>query len=517
MSRIVVLGCGDLAWGRPTASELFGRQWSRGRFADRVQLPKGGGADGLGENWVSLAEELDSSVASHPLTPFAPALRIAVEHAASREAAQGAPLPSWTSLAGGQATRTTRDLGGPGVLVTPWHWLHLPAGRQLLEVWALEGWNWVAIEHLLRRRFDHETRFVAASGSWLRLFEADRQLIFANGDDAARAHMAAREVLAAARQQLGDELAARYRQEEEAASSWYTLQVVARRLIAALAAREPSVEMEAAGGELFRFSSVTAAHRYHLLTGLRFKIDLPPARSVWWRKVTEQGFLSDLDGRPQAGITWEQRPTVLLEGPTVSQLRGLLTFRGASLVQLDPSSLEEAIELGAALPPPTAPPVDAADEAAVAARAEVTPEAPAASLAAFGEQIAAPAAEGPPVPPRESVIGEVTSSAPPSPLTVTPVAADPAPELPVPFPQGAAAAPTAAAPAELLARLLLLPPHQFSLPLVHRPGHMWVAIDDVAVDPVHLRQIAPGGTYAIQGLDVGHGAVLRVDYEPHLE
>lgn len=487
MSQIVVHGCGDLAWGRPSSSALFGRGWMRGRIADRVAVTADGGSGGMADDWVRLAEELDRQVASSAAPQALAPMPVEVQRTTGEGPPPGGLLLPWSRLVADQADSVTHELGGAGVLVTPGHWWLLEAGRQLLEAWAAAGWSWAPLETVLERRFPGRPRCVSASGSWLRIADPEGPLTFANGDDAARAQAAAVEVLALARQTLGADLGARYQQEEESASAWFTHHVVVRSVIAAMAARQPRIELGAGAATLFRFSTAEGAERYRSLNSLRFAIALPLVRSVWWKRLTEPDFLQKPDGAPYPGIAWEGRSTVLLEGPAASHIFSFLAFRGVPLEQIDPASLEEAADLGTALPHPS-PSHSAPQEAPEPSAAAAPGALPAPPMAALpvASPLAAPTAP---------------TSAPAAP---TAAASSPAA-------LAAAASPTAA-PVNPIFDLEDFVPNQISLPPEHRPGRILVWLDGAAVDPRRLHQAGRPGLYTIDGV-IAHGAIVRVDYE----
>src|SRR5436305_13167893 len=74
MTRILILGCGELAWGRPSESALFGRQWTRGRLSEKIGLGAGGPLPGTtaGLDWVTLADEVERQRAWRPAASLGP-------------------------------------------------------------------------------------------------------------------------------------------------------------------------------------------------------------------------------------------------------------------------------------------------------------------------------------------------------------------------------------------------------------------------------------------------------------
>src|SRR5436305_12328684 len=231
MSKILILGCGEMAWGR--RSPLFNRQWNRGRLSDKICFgfdgPQPGEVPGL--DWVTLAAELDRRPAWRPAKALGPQPSITVPRG---EPTPAPSLPTWSALAGIQARWATRELEGAGVLVTPQEWLESDDGRQLLAAWSDEGWLWAPLEKVLERRFSPETRFLAASGSWLRVMQREGGLLFANGTEAAIGLEMASAVLERALAELGLGLAERWRREEEPRSGWCVRQQLTHKIVKGL-------------------------------------------------------------------------------------------------------------------------------------------------------------------------------------------------------------------------------------------------------------------------------------------
>src|SRR6185369_11870052 len=319
MNRILVLGCGELAWGRPSQSALFGRQWTRGRLSEKIGLGVEGPLTGTtaGLDWVTLADEVERQRAWRPKVPLESAPNLLFRKA---QPAKSSLLPTWQELARSQALWATRELGGVGVLVTPKEWRESIAARQLLAAWASEGWSWATLEQVLRKRYSAGTRCVSASGLWVRVLEREGGCTFANGPEAARALELASAILDRAMEQLSPELAGRWRREEESASGWYVHQQLARRIAQALKEGKTTVDLAdstdsgSPSGVLFRFSSHEAQDRYRALSALRVKVVLPAAALPWWDKVSQPNLLFSPEGVAHSGVRWEERKTVLLEG-----------------------------------------------------------------------------------------------------------------------------------------------------------------------------------------------------------
>ena len=364
MTRILILGCGELAWGRPSESALFGRQWTRGRLSEKIGLGAGGPLPGTtaGLDWVTLADEVERQRAWRPAASLGPEPNLLIGKV---KPAQAPLLPTWQDLVLSQALWATRELGGAGVLVTPGEWLESIAGRELLEAWAGEGWSWATLEQVLRKRYSTDVRCVAASELWLRVLEREGGCAFANGPEAARALALAPAILDRALEKLGSDLAGRWRMEEAPASGWYVYQQIARRITQALKGGRTTVDLTD-GGVLFRFSTLEAQERYRALSELRIEVALPAEALPWWEQVSRPGYLRSPEGVSHAGIRWEGGKTVLFEGAESRQLASSLAFRGLTWEEVDPARLEEALELGSPLPPlPAAEPVDEAQPPAV--------------------------------------------------------------------------------------------------------------------------------------------------------
>jgi len=500
MSRILVLGCGELAWGRPSTSSLFGRQWNRGRLSPTIGFGPDGPIPGeeSGQDWVTLAEELDGRMAwlpSKELGPAPPSLTIL-----KGEAATAPLLPTWPELALSQARWATRELGGAGVLITPKDWLELPAGRQLLEAWTLEGWSGVALEEALGKRYPASARCVSSCGLWVRVMQSEEGCVFANGSEAAHALELVPAILDLALQQTDPDLAARWRREESPESGWYVRQRIARKIAKALRDGRPTVDLterspfqlssegkmvigaKGTSGALFRFSSLEAQERYQALSTLRITVELPSLAVSWWEQVSQPGFLRSSDGASHPGILWGDRKTVLLEGMEIRKLSSYLTLRNLPQEEMDPSRLEEALEMGSFLK------VQSKDAA---------PKEPV--------EVSAPR-EGRPATSAPAHPAEPAAAQGSSPQT-----AERGPVLPQP---------EGSEKKEETEKVTALPaflPQQLSLEVPHRPDRVQVWLDGRRVESGNVHHSARQGLYTIEGVAVPHGAVVRVDFEPPQE
>jgi hypothetical protein len=498
MTKILILGCGELSWGRPSASALFGPQWNRGRLSDKVcfgpEGPLPGDAPGL--DWVTLAEELDRSVAWRPAAALGPAPSIVV----SRGGPVHPPiLPGWRELAGIQARWATKELGGAGVLVTPKGWGELAQGRQLLEAWAREGWRWAALEEALQKRFSADCRFISASGNFLRVMQREGGLVLANGSEAAYALEMAPAILDGALKELGPELASRWRLEEAPESGWYFHQQLVRRLTKALKDGRTKVELggsalfrvsgdgrmivdsRGTSGILFRFSSEAAQERYQALSTLRITVEWPSVALPWWEQVSQPGFLSSAQGVAYPGILWEDRKTVFLEGTEIRQLGSYLAARSLPQEEMDPARLEEALEQSSPWPSPTKDATGMALPTPVASGVDAPKNAIPIENPGMASLMAKPSAAA-------ETIGQETLSQPAQSFGKTE-------EMEV------------AAFASFL-------PQQFSLETPHRPDRVQVSVDGQLIEQGNVRRSAHQGLYSIEGVVVPHGAIVRVDFDP---
>jgi hypothetical protein len=334
MNKILVLGCGDLAWGKPARPGPF---------------------EGLAA-W------------SPTRNLFGPPPKIAVELGGR---AQGVLLPTWSEFVSSQARWATRTLEGPGVLITPADWLTSSRGRPLLEAWVEEGWSWVSLEAVLKGKYLPQDRIALSSGLWLRIIEDGGGLVCANGLEAARAVELTRFALEAAILALGESRGAEWWRDEEPQTGWYVRQRICRTLVASLKQGRTRLEL-GAEAPLFAFSSEGSLERFRELAGARIAIDIVPATVPWWEWIAEPAFLSSAD-RSHAGIRWRERKTVLIADESTRQLANHLAYKGLPGEEVNPAGFEEALVLGGALPVllPAAP----LDEPLAASPAEISEEA----------------------------------------------------------------------------------------------------------------------------------------------
>jgi hypothetical protein len=528
MSRILILGCGELAWGRPSTSALFGRQWNRGRLSDNICFGPDGPLPGEtpGLDWVTLAEELDRRMAWRPAAALGPAPSIVVS---CGEPMSPPILPAWQEVAGIQARWATKELGGAGVLVTPKEWREPIQGRQLFEAWASEGWSWASLEEALQKRFSPDCRFISASGSFLRVMQPEGGLVLANGSEAARAVEMAPAILDRALEQLDPGLASRWRLEEEPESDWYFHQQLVRKLTKAL--REGRTKVELGGsslfrvsgegrmiidprgtsGVLFRFSSTAAQERYEALSTLRITVEWPDVAVPWWEQASQPGFLRSAQGVSHPGIRWADRKTVLLEGMEIRQLSGYLAARDLPQEEMDPARLEEALEIGSPLPSPSTE----AGGKAPPASAEAPAPRGATAVESAPVRLAEPAAPPPVAAGAAMPKNAVPSADPDFALPRAEPASAPEPIVQEILSQPAQGVGQTEEPeATTLAAFL---PHQFSLEVPHRPDRVQVSIDGQLIEQGNVRRSTLQGLYTIEGVAVPHGAIVRVDFDPPQE
>lgn len=350
MSRVVVLGCGDLAWGEPAKSSTFGRRGSRGHLPEAIRPTPEGLRPSSADvpDAIRLADEVEMLSTSVPTRAiFGAAPKIAVE---TGNRTEGPILPPWPEIVAVQARWVTQTLGGAGVLVTPGDWQAPGKGRSLLEVWVGEGWSWAPLEVAIRGRYLPQNRIASSSGLWLRLTEEGGGVVCANGPEAARAVEVAPLALEAAVQSLGEREAAEWWREEEPQTGWYTRQRIHRGIVAALKEGRTRVEL---GGRasLFGFSNEEALKRWRGLVGVRILMFLELPAVPWWEWIAEPGFLESPVGMLHVGIRWRDRKTILLESEAIRQLANHLAYKGLPREEVDPAGLEEALNVGGGLPP----------------------------------------------------------------------------------------------------------------------------------------------------------------------
>jgi hypothetical protein len=550
VNNVVVAGCGELAWGRPSLSALGGRQWKRGRFFEAIHLGQEALLPGNtpGDDWIKPSDEIDRLDGWSPAAALGPPARFSLLPGQ----ATAAPLvPAWREFPAAQARWVTRELGGTGILVTPGGWRASEKGRQALEAWAGEGWSWAALEEIVGQRIAGvgqpiagASRFAAAAGLWLRLTQGRESTVLPNGTEAARALEITSSLIGFALGRLDGVVAARWRNEEEGASGWVVRQQAARRIMAALVAGQTRIEL-GTEAPLFHFSSDAARRRYAVLAAMSIAIEVRPVAVAWWERVTEPGFLHSRQGIPHPGIDWSQPSTIVLQGPEIRQLSNHLAAQGLPRELADPARLGEALEeqqAPPASPPPLrpepaaprpqeikpaavaaparprkakAPPPDAAPERQEAtvppAAAEPAPTAPAPSPAAAPAPQASAAA---PVPPASSAIP-------------MPPAAAAAPEPPAEVPAAAAAqeggetqdaAAASGAETEILeidgvSTLPWYQPSRIDLDVAHHPERMRVWVDGKRIEPANIRR-SRQGYLTLDGAAVPHSAIVRIDFDP---
>lgn len=531
MSRILVFGCGELAWGKPSTSRLFGRQWTRGRLPDGVCFGPDGPIPGEspGLDWVTLAGELDRQVVWQPDKALGPSPMITLSRG---EPVRAPILPDRTELARLQAHWATQELGGAGVLIAPKEWWELGQGRQLLEAWAAEGWSFAALEEVLAKRFPPGVRFICASESWLRVVQTDNGFVCANGSEAHRALEMSQAILNSALGELDAALADRWRNEEEPLSGWYVRQQLTQKIAKALRQGRPKVELgggalfhvskegrmivDASGtsGVLFRFSSAEAQTRYEALSALRITVELLPAATVqWWDQVARSRFLRSAAGVFLRGFRWDDCKTVLLEGAEIRQISKYLSDHGLPQEEIDPARLEEALTLGSPLP---VLPKEMVRRAATSEPGEASARHGATAGVSTPAGLTEPFPLSPVAPDLASIKSAVTSEAQRGEVSNQPSAlvtgVEPAPEKSLPQPDHSTSA-SPAPEAETDRTLADFLPNQFTLDVAHHPDRVEVWLDGRLIEQENVRRSARRGLYTIEGITVPHGAIVRVDFE----
>jgi len=361
MSKVLVLGCGDLAWGKPSKSSPFSRRGNRGRLPEEIRPALEGLSPSSPDvpDAVRLADEIEELAAWVPTRAlFGPPPKITVE---TGDRAEGPILPAWSEFVATQARWVTQTLDGPGVLVTPGDWLAPGKGRSMLEVWAGEGWSWASLEVAVKGRYPPQDRIASASGLWVRLIEEGEGMVCANGPEAARAVEVAPLVLAAAVQSLGEREAEEWRRDEEPQTGWYARQRIRRGIIAALKQGRTRAKL-GAHASLFGFSSPEASQRFRELSRVRIGVTLEPPAVPWWEWIAEPGFLESPAGVLHRGIRWRDRKTVLLESEAIRQLANHLAYKGLPREEVYPAGFEEILGAGGALPPFARDPDSSAEE-----------------------------------------------------------------------------------------------------------------------------------------------------------
>lgn len=347
--KILVYGCGDLAWAQSDGSpdSPFGEDWLTGHFSEALPLDDGG------TEAVSLCDEIDTQAGWWPARE-PPQVRVEIHH--GRRAATAA-LPAWEDLSARQADRITREIRGSGVLVTPQAWSRKPRGREFLRAWGRLGWRWVALEAVLDRKFPAETRFASACSTWLRIHEPGGSAVVPNGAEASCAQEVAPFILGKVLEAADSKQAEAWHTQEKPRSGWFTRQQIVGRIADALREGRRSVELGGPDAPLFRFSSADASEHFAELAALRITIDLPPlSAAIWWEQIAEPPFLQSPPGTAGGpAFRWEALETILLgnpladalsSAPEIRSLHTYLRFNGRPLRLIDPVTLTEAIEIG---------------------------------------------------------------------------------------------------------------------------------------------------------------------------
>ncbi len=498
MSKILVYGCGDLAWARKSDSP-FGAQWDTGRLTDRWNLPQAEAPERIA---VSLTAELDRLAGwTTSREPAKPKVEIrrgrAIDHA---------PLPAWSTLASAQVRWATEQLQGSGVLVTPEPWRHSHLGREFLRAWAEAGWTWAPLEEVARLKFTEGVRFVSAGRSWIRICEPRGSAVVANGAEAACAVEVASAILDAALAAVGGDLAARWRAEEEPASGWFSRQQIVRRATEAMQGGRQNLELGRPYAPLFLFSSDQARKRYRELAKLRLTVDLPQLSvASWWQQIATPDFLQAPPGVSRRPLMqWGDLETILVDHPHAggpanrSETQLLfrhLRFNGLPHRRIDPATLTEAPEIEGELGRWLAH-WQRDDEAEQHAAAE------AAARAAAADDEDLPASDS-----RAEQAGTAAAA------VVEEAVVEPFYEEVVDEPP--------AEPMPAFDPLLSPHPEYVFIGEPHRPDNLRIWIDGRRIRQEDVRQVELGrdssgyqSGYQIEGEAVSFGTVVRIDFEP---
>lgn len=505
MSSVVVLGCGELAWARPSLSPLGDRQWKRGRFLETIHLGQGGLLPGSapGEDWIKPSDEIDRLDGWSPAAALGPPARFSL---LGGQPAEAPPVPAWPDFATAQARWVTRELGAAGFLVTPAAWRTSEKGRQLLSVWAGEGWSWNSLEEVVGRRIAGAGRFAASAGLWLRVMQGRQSTVLPNGPEAARAIEVASSLIGFALGRLDGAAAARWRREEESSSGWVVRQQAARRIMGGLLAGRTTVEL-GTEAPLFHFSSEAARRRYEVLAAMRVAVEVPPAPMSWWDRVSEPGFLLSRQGLPHPGIEWREPKTILLQGPDIRQLAGHLAARNLPRELADPARLEDVLA-PQVLPPQPSPELP---------RAAAEPPPPGAESRTPPVPFASPEGTGQPSPlPPAAVQAAVRPEAAAAIQAQVQAAVHAEVQGQVQLEVEAAAEGRAPTEIQEIGGVSTLPtyqPSRFSLDVAHQAERMRVWVEGQRIEPGDVRR-SRQGHYTLDGAKVAHGAVVRIDFDP---
>ncbi len=514
MSRLLVYGCGDLAWAR-RPDVAFGPHWETGRLSHQLDLrsPREGGAPIT----VGLTDELDWQAGWMP-SRESPRPQVEIHRG-------GAPvvpvLPPWRELADVQVKWITGQLEGSGVLVTPRAWRESRPGRAFLRAWARAGWTWAPLEEVLQRKFTAGPRLVTAGPSWLRVTEPSGAAVIPNCAEAALAVELVEPILASALEAAGESEAAEWRRHEQPGSGWFTRVQIIHRATAALHEGRGSVELGSPEAPLFMFSSAEAQERFRALAELRLTVDLPSlSAAIWWQQVAEPELLRPPEGASRRpSFRWNDLETILIEhqgGAAERPTRDLeryLKFNGLPRRVADPAELVEASEvasdLGGRLERWDAE--DREAEQRTAADAETPPREAPPPRETPPPREASPPREAPP--PRRTPVPRETPPA---------EAAEPSAAPPLdPEDLG-----TEAAAGNVPAVRAADPLHDFRPELVavdepHRTEYLKIWVDGVPIDQenIHPAELGDGRIgYSIEGASssrrLARGAVVRVDFEP---
>jgi hypothetical protein len=552
VERVLVWGCGGMRWFRLDQGP-FGAHWESGLFGSFTGLSNRGTQHGLlsyvpspVEGRVSLAAVMDAAEVWRPGEEFAGEAgieRLQPQPGAIKTVVE---MPERAALARAIASWASVELGGVGALVVRSCW-NSPEAQEILHGFSEVGWELAIVEEALP--VDSGNRLLTTDGLFVHIEDADGTLIMPSDPHAARALAQADRVYKAMLGMVGAPVAAAWYGREDARQGWFCKQQIAFRLAHGLRAGDADIALGGAEAPVFGALQDTSRAAFADLYALRVQVQVPPAdTSDWFQKASWPGFLRNRSGRIRiAGLDWSARTTLEFEGPdTRPELAFMLGMQGHPRKTVAAKRVREG--LGAVLPfqqrfpaflargqepiPVDAPEIRGPDRkpppTMVPAEPDPVPQDVPAPAPVAAPEPAAPApfpTTRPTAPPPAPAPTRTPAPTRPPPVAeVPPVVAEPPPSLheaptlvpppdPPPEPPPRIDLPTPPAPERRPFH-----PQRFELHVPHRPETMRVWVDGKVLRQPELQPI--GGTRGdvrllqIDGVDLAHGAVVRVDYDP---
>lgn len=469
--RLLIAGCGPVRWLRSDHG-VFGEHWERGSFGAHAALsPEGtrhgllAGIPGPGEGRVSLSGLMDREACWLPEPDYTGDPEL-IPLPSDAQLPPVPRVPALEGLARAVGSWASVELGGTGTLAIRRGWSSERA-RSILHAMGQVGWRLSYLEDTLA--LPPGGRALSRDGLFLRLVDPEQgDLVLPVDAHVARALSGLRSLYKQLLEAAGPELSARFLEQEEDRQGWYVRSQIFLRVVAGLRAEREEIDLGGAQAPLFGRSPANAPQELEALHRLRVRVRFPPAdTSDWLQKVEKPGFLRSRSGRIRVGGLGWSRPGLLLldAGEDNSALiRGLESLG----VSPEPLSLD-------ALAPRLAPGVEFA-----ALHPGFVPV----------QERTAPVLSGP------EIVGPEVGLEPEEPqqaeqaLPETP--AESAPELPQrPF-----------------------EPQVLELSTPHRRDSLRLSVEGAPID-VSLNPLGGGrGRYLIEGTELAHGALLRVDFEP---